>query len=860
MLRWIDELNNITDTEKSAHDIKIKIRKLKKETSNIENKRKIKKLYDELDNIQFKSDYLCLIIDKNKDYYRACNGFSINNINYVRLLGTNGGIKNNTIVFVNKNLSTELQRRINNGRNMNKELVVAKLEAYKALTCSASIPVSTPKGILIVNDAETEFLSDVFYITDENSDEPLIKKQNKHKIKINASDGYGIMLPSLAAKWSEELGLDYIVSGVNTRFSFEKGMIFTFDFIDFADKIAKKYIVKDAWGDEVDVRNVDIILTTSMVKLWDSYDSCKNYIDTSLNNNYTFSVTKTCPKTLENQRNLNYQFIQSYNLNDNDIESLIAPTIKEFKDVLHGDWRKTVLFLKGSGITDSNIDYIDNDYAKAIMINKDMLNDPFIKNSIYQLIRNRINQAKVGVLRVHGNYSIISGDPYLLCQSIFNLEKTGLLREGEIYNEYWANNRTNNLACFRAPMTCHNNVRIVKSVNTQDVRYWYKYMSTCTILNSWDTTTAALNGCDFDGDLIMLTDNDVLVKKHKSLPALLCAQRKASKCIPIEEDFVHSNIDSFGNGIGQTTNWITSMFEARANFERNSIEYKTLSYRIKCGQLFQQNVIDKSKGIIAKPMPREWHDKHTVNKMDNIFKKELYSKIAADKKPYFMRYIYPSLMKQYNTYIKNTNRNALREFKMTIAELNKLDKLTDTQKEFLQYYKYKMPVGTSNCVMNKICRRFEEEFDKYIYKYNSSNNFDYTIMKYGEEYSSKQYNSIKKIYKDYNEKLINFSVLSNYERIDEADSYVNLSMLNENFKKECDKICSNSRTLCDIILDVCYSKHSTKRFAWNMCGEQIISNLLLKNKNNIFYPVADTQGDFKFCENTYKINNKKIEV
>ena len=111
------------------------------------------------------------------------------------------------------------------------------------------------------------------------------------------------------------------------------------------------------------------------------------------------------------------------------------------------------------------------------------------------------------------------------------------------------------------------------------------------------------------------------------------------------------------------------MFEVRSHFNPESKEYKELSYRIRCGQLYQQNAIDKAKGIICKPMPKSWHDRHTVNKIEDDDTKRFYRSIVADKKPYFMRYIYPSLMKQYNTYIKNTNRNALREFQMTVDEM-----------------------------------------------------------------------------------------------------------------------------------------------------------------------------------------------
>lgn len=856
-------MNGITDADDKAKEIKVQIRKIKKEPNNIQNKRKIKKLYSELDALQYKPDYMCLIIDKEKDYYRACRGFSINGINYKRLLGTNGGIKNETIVFVSERVHDELARRIDNGRNPDKALVTAKLEAYKALTCSASTPVSMPNGILVVNDCETKFLSDIIYLTDECDGEPMMEERKAQEIILDASDGFGTMMPSLAERWSEELGLDYVVSGVNTRFSFEKGMVFTFDHVDFAKKIAgDKYIVKDAWGDDVDVRNVELILTTSMVKLWDSYNNCEEYVRTSIENGYTFGIPKTCPKVLENERTLNYQFIQSYDMDDDDIEELISPTMHEIKDVLGGDWRKTILFLKGSGLNEDNIERLDNDIAKALMIDKRMIDDPFIQSAIYQSIRNRINEAKVGVLKVHGNYSIVSGDPFALCQSIFGLKVTGLLKSGEIYNQYWADIGSEKLACYRAPMTCHNNIRLVHPASNDEVRYWYRYMKTCTIFNAWDTASAALNGMDYDGDLVMLTDNDVLVRKLKPQPALMCAQRKAEKRISTDEDFIRSNIESFGNDIGQTTNWITSMFEVRSHFNPESKEYKELSYRIRCGQLYQQNAIDKAKGIICKPMPKSWHDRHTVNKIEDDDTKRFYRSIVADKKPYFMRYIYPSLMKQYNTYIKNTNRNALREFQMTVDEMMSMpfENLSERQRDFLRYYSYRMPVGVGNCIMNKICRRFEQEFDGHIGRHNASVKFDYTIMKSGNEYSTSQFYAVKRLYEDYNKRLQNYMVFADYERVDECDSIFEISTMNSDFRRECSSVCPNEQTLCDIILDICYSKNSTKKFAWSMCGETIINNLLSKNNFAISFPVIDANGDISYSGEQYSLKTKTIEV
>lgn len=860
MLRWIDELNGVTDADAKARELKRAIRHLRSVDATPETKRDIKRLYASLDELQFKKDYMCLIIDKDKDYYRACNGFSINGVRYKRLLGTNGGIKNSTIVFVSERLHPELRRRVENDRNPEKPFVTAKLEAYKALTCSASNPVSMPNGVLIVNDAETHFTADVVYMTDENVDEPTMEFRKDEPITMDASDGYGIMSPSLAKRWSNELGLDYVVAGLNSRMAFTKGMIFTFDFLDFAEKVAGTYMVKDAWGDELDIRQVELILTTSMVKLWDSYGSCREFIEKSVANGYTFGVAKTCPRRLENERSLNYQFIQSINMTDEDIDELIAPMMDEFSDVINGDWRKSVLFAKGSGLSEKNIFNQSDDIYKALMIDHRLEGDPFIQNTIFQLIKNRIREAKVGVIKVHGNYSIVSGDPYLLCESIFGMEPVGLLKAGEIYNKFWIDCGANTLACFRAPMSCRENIRTVHPTTNESIAYWYSHMDACTVFNGFDTAAAALNGMDFDGDLVMLTDNDVIVRNLIDLPTLMCVQRKAKKTIASEDDFIRANIDSFGNEIGQTTNWITSMYEIQSKFSPDSQEYKTLEYRIKCGQLIQQNVIDKSKGIVAKPMPRSWHDRHAANIIDDEDTKCLYRSIVADKKPYFMRYIYPPLMKQYNTYILNTDRNALREFQMTVKEMQESDisDLTERQREFLRYYEYRMPVGTGDCVMNKICRKFENRFDGYVSK-NKSDTFDYTIMKSGAPYTTRQFNGIRELYLEFNKRLRSYAIYASADRVDENEFIRDVSDMQDEFRARCAQICPNRFSLCDIVLDICYTRNATKKFAWNMCAAEIIENLLSKNRNTISWPEQSEYGEIAYCGNRYTVKSAVID-
>lgn len=261
-------------------------------------------------------------------------------------------------------------------------------------------------------------------------------------------------------------------------------------------------------------------------------------------------------------------------------------------------------------------------------------------------------------------------------------------------------------------------------------------------------------------------------------------------------------------------------------------------------------------------MPRTWHDWLAINNVEDQEKRTLYRETVADKKPYFMRYIYPSLTKQYNEYIRNTHRNALREFGVTVAEMQATPyrELTERQQDFLWRYQRGMPVGTGPCVMNKICERIEEEFDGFVGKAVAASTFDYTIMKSSATYTPAQFRAIANLYDEYNKQLKNYVVLSKEEHEDSFVRAVTLSDLADDFKRRGLEVCSNSKVLCNIVLDLCYKKSSTKKFAWDMCIGDIIENLLEKNGNIITYPTADPDGDIVYCGTKYRITSSPCEI
>ncbi|MFD3258791.1 hypothetical protein ACE3MQ_09295 [Paenibacillus lentus] len=857
-LRFISEIEHRENQDPYILIIRNQIHALKLKDNVASNKKKISSLYKKLYEASFLSSYLSVIIDNNQDYDRlnSKKGFYLNGIKYKRLLATTSGAKNSTVVFINSEIYEELNRRIDNGRNMNKPFVPARLEAYKSLVCSASIPMPHPNGILVVNDCETSFFSNVIEIDDSVTKKyPKMRYKENYDITLNESDGYGLILPSLSEKWAKQLGENYIPSGFCIRNAFTKGMLFTFDFHAFAEQIAKSYIVKDIWGNERDIRRAEIILTASMLKLWDSYDHLEHYLHNCKQNNYTFSVTKVTPETLEDERNLNYQFIQSLDLSDEQITALITPTLKEIHDILGLDPYKSILFLNGKDITANAFYKRGNDFSKALMADSSVIHDPFIRNKIYGMIKKRINDAKVGVVKVAGNFSTISGDPFSLCQNMFGMEVTGLLRAGSFYSKYWNDKNVSQVACFRAPMTCAENIRILHLENTPEMSYWYKYMDTVTIFNSWDTTTHALNGADKDGDAVLTTNNKVLLDSIEKLPAIVCVQKIAEKKIVTEADAIQANKNSFGDEIGKVTNRITSMFDVRAKFPKESKEYKTLTYRIQCGQNYQQNAIDKAKGINSKDMPKEWYDRHAAVASKD---RDMNLRILADKKPYFFGYIYPELLKQYRSHVKAYEMNSRERFRIGLSELIAKEERTLDEQLFIQNYYDYMPLSISKSVMNRLCWMVEDVFDR-TKEAASKAEFDYSMYKTMKPYSKKLVRELSDVLEKYQETVKSHSLAKRKTRMTEDESQSARMMFKQFLKQEVFEKCSNKEDACNILLDLCYRKNATKQIVWDICGDQIILNLLEKKGHTITYPRLDQHGGISFGGSLFSLETTYLK-
>lgn len=314
-----------------------------------------------------------------------------------------------------------------------------------------------------------------------------------------------------------------------------------------------------------------------------------------------------------------------------------------------------------------------------------------------------------------------------------------------------------------------------------------------------------------------------------------------------EDDVVQSNKQGFGSDIGSITNRITAMTSLMYNYEPGSVEYDTLKYRTQCGQSLQQSSIDKAKGIIPTPMPKEWYVMG-ANKIDGsesddeMAQKRLNQKICAFRKPYFFGYNYPSLKSEYDRQMKEIESKLMSMYQKSFDEMRVADDLTDEQAAVLDSYTRKLCLDLSPSTMNRVCwaveRHFENEKDA------PCGEFDYSVYKSGTKYSMSDFYLIRDCCDRYMKNKANMGKVAVYNHSDSAEGKAQLF---ENFRVECESICPNQKVLCEILLDLCYGKKVNKSLVWELCGSVIVDNMLERYGYTITYPVCVEGGVYLCC-------------
>ena len=252
-----------------------------------------------------------------------------------------GAVRNCKVIYIQKELFQKVNQILLCGMPKDMEYEkICKFNSYYALTSTDSEPVSMP-NFVVVDDCKKDIEDNADMVENNGKDTFQVYNDQKVKVRVLPFDGGGLVSPQRAAKWAEELELDYVPAAFQMRaIPGFKGNLYVFDVNAFAaeNEVSK---ITDIWGRSWDLFDdkIDCILTKSQFKFWKqfrSFEEWKRAFETELygyKRTWNISEYSDPPEGLKHKAVTSYQMLQTLQLTDQEIEDLCSPTIDTIRAI-----------------------------------------------------------------------------------------------------------------------------------------------------------------------------------------------------------------------------------------------------------------------------------------------------------------------------------------------------------------------------------------------------------------------------------------------------------------------------------------------------------------------------------------------
>lgn len=807
----------------------------------------------------------------NKDHYKeiALSGFIVNGIKYKRLCCGSGQMRRNTVTFVNEELYDYLIDSLMCGLNGRvKSMALAKLSAYFALAFSSVLWVRTPR-VCVIRDFDTVIPNQKIDFIKKNEDGSKDVEERVMDVTLTSNDGEGLISPTAAEWFSQDMGLSYTACQFVVRSSFVKGCLLTFDFASYAKEVCGTSKITDIYGDIYNVDEIDVLLTESQFKMHKYYENWKEYEKFQTDYNLKWGVTRYNKENDDEYSLLNYQYIQNNNLSDEDLDELIKPTVDWIRNICNGDKAYSLLYALGVKNADDTFENIMDScgslFTKAIVQNSEMLEDGYVKKKLYESIKEFIRQAKLGRCWCRGGYQFMLSDPVPLVRNALGLDATGLIPANTVYSAFWNRYNSPELDLCRSPMVDRHEHNVVKLVRNSEMDKWYKYLYSGIIYSIYDTGTIRHSDSDFDGDIVFSTDNLQFRKgAYRNNNPIMYDKEKAKDKDVTYENIVACDLDGFDTLVGQITNNSTSINAMLPNFPKDKYpeQHAELIKRLKLLREIIGAEIDKIKLGVSPEFPKEWIEREHINPSDSdIEKARKYKRnsLVICKKPYFMIYLYKTLYKSYQNHFKQFDLDCRNKYKMSLLDLKYFKKKTDEQIKFLKRFNYFSPVLDTPCVMNKLCHKFEK-LEKSI-KFSKDFNFS-CLNKFNQnmyEIDPDKKQEMLDIYKKYQAQKKNVFTKKLLEEVlseDEFKEYIvsiNKGLISD-IKNQCYNVSTNTVELFEYMMSIAKDFEKSKKqfsyaFVWDILDTDILD--IIPKENSVV--CIESENGYEYLGRRYDL-------
>lgn len=202
--------------------------------------------------------------------------------------------------------------------------------------------------------------------------------------------------------------------------------------------------------------------------------------------------------------------------------------------------------------------------------------------------------------------------------------------------------------------------------------------------------------------------------------------------------------------------------------------------------------------------------------------------MVVQKKPYFFIYLYKTLMDEYKAHKKIYNNVCYKNYGMSLRELILKENKTDSEASYLKSYKRYSPVLETKCLMNIMCKDFEDmEFD-IVYR----NKTDSLIQNYKDDnfaIDEDIYNKIFTLYKEFKstKSFVGVKTLIEKEDISDEDTIEIINNLmygaKDDVREKMYELVSSTKGLFNYLIVLCERQgYKDYDIVWQILKDDII--------------------------------------
>lgn len=478
-------------------------------------------------------------IVKNTLTEMVATGYMLNGIIYDPFMAGASDARKATASWVNRDIIPELGKWAMCGlQTKNMKLAINKYMAYIGLLSSASKPFADVFGKKI-DIRRVAVIKDGFVTVNSKVDLTTMTSVTAgadRSCEINAFDGYGIIRSDLTAGESLTLRGPWLKAFVQaTNWS---------NLFGFGVQNGKKSFI-DFWGNEKQLKDIDIILTESCFKTISQYESWEQYCNAfeELGHEICVCVREHTPKL----KGMPYQQGQTLMGTEDDAISFMQHAKKSVYE--YHDAKGASNLLRGY-------------HKQAARMYPALFNEGFTKRCVQEMYTTKRNDMLGGRIPMLGFNAFLAPDPVAFAQHLYGLPITGYLKAGEC-------------CCSNAEIGFVDVTRNPHLDNAHVVLNNAKSMPLAEgptmFINIFDMTTIRLRA-DYDGDHVWYSQDGHLLdlvnrtyEKIKNLPIDWDVD-KAPKCA-ITKSAIAGFITNLihGSEIGLYADAMTKMWNTEYN-------------------------------------------------------------------------------------------------------------------------------------------------------------------------------------------------------------------------------------------------------------------------------------------------------